>query len=80
MDGTVHSVEVYFRDYRQVDGLQIPFILETRLLPVTKALLGLGKVPVPPERILVEKAIVNQKLDEALFAELEAAATATKLQ
>jgi hypothetical protein len=80
MDGTVHPVEVYSRDYRQVDGLQIPFILETRVLPVTKTALGLRDVPVPPERILVEKVIVNPKLDEALFAKLEPAATATKLQ
>jgi hypothetical protein len=80
MDGTEHPVEVYSRDYRQVDGLQIPFILETRVLPVTKTALGLRDVPVPPERILVEKAIVNPKLDEALFAKLEPAAAATKLQ
>ena len=80
MDGTEHPVEVYSRDYRLVDGLQIPFILETRVLPVTKTALGLRDVPVPPERILVEKAIVNPKLDEALFAKLEPAAAATKLQ
>jgi hypothetical protein len=80
MDGTQHPVETYFRDYRTVEGLQIPFILETRVLPVTKTTLGFRDVPVPPERILVEKVIVNPKLDEALFAKLEPGATAVKLQ
>jgi hypothetical protein len=32
LDGTDHPVEVYYRDYRSVDGLQIPFLLETRVL------------------------------------------------
>jgi hypothetical protein len=25
LDGVSHPVEVYFRDYRRVDGLQIPY-------------------------------------------------------
>jgi len=33
LDGTEHPVEVYYRDYRTVDGLQIPFVLKTRVLP-----------------------------------------------
>jgi len=70
MDGTDHPVEVYFRDYRTVDRLQIPFTLETRVLPVTKTATGLRDVPVPPERIVIDKVVVNPKFDEALFSKL----------
>jgi hypothetical protein len=72
MDGTDHPTEVYFRDYRQVAGLQIPFVLETRVLPVAKTATGLRDVPVPPERINIEKVVLNPKFDEALFAKPEA--------
>jgi len=71
LDGTMHPVEVYFRDYRAVDGLQIPFILETRVLPVARTATGLRDTPVPPERSIIEKVVVNPKLDEALFAKPE---------
>jgi hypothetical protein len=69
MDGTDHPVEVYFRDYRAVDGLQIPFILESRVLPVGKVAGGLRDTAVPPERISIERVVVNPKFDEALFRE-----------
>src|SRR5215469_15414245 len=36
LDGIYHPVEVYYRDYRSVNGLEIPFVLETRVLTVTK--------------------------------------------
>ena len=80
MDGTDHPTEVYFRDYRTVEGLQIPFALETRIVPVTKTALGFPDVPVPPERTMIEKVIVNPKLDEALFSKLEPGAAATRIQ
>jgi hypothetical protein len=68
LDGTMHPVETYFRDFRLVDGVQIPYVLETKVLPVTKNALGLRDVPVPPEKIVVEKVVVNPKFDEALFS------------
>jgi hypothetical protein len=68
LDGTKHPVEVYYRDYRTVDGLQIPFVLETRVLPVGKTALGFRDTPVPPEKITIEKVVVNPKLDEKLFS------------
>ena len=71
LDGTQHPVEVYYRDYRTVDGLQIPFVLETRVLTVGKNALGFRDTPVPPERITIEKVVVNPKLDEKLFSRLE---------
>jgi hypothetical protein len=80
MDGTDHPVELYFRDYRQVDGLQVPFTLETRVLPVEKTATGLRDVPVPPERISIDKVVLNPKFDEALFAKLEAGPASAQRQ
>jgi hypothetical protein len=71
LDGTEHPVEVYYRDYRTVDGLQIPFLLETRVLPVGKNALGIRDTPVPPERIVIEKVVVNPKVEETLFSKME---------
>jgi hypothetical protein len=68
LDGTEHPVEVYYRDYRTVDGLRIPFLLETRVLPVGKNALGLRDTPVPPEKVIIDKVLVNPKLDEKLFS------------
>jgi hypothetical protein len=67
LDGVDHPVEIYYRDYRPVDGLQVPFVLETRVLPVGKNALGMRDPAVPSERTLIEKVQVNPKLDEALF-------------
>jgi len=70
LDGTDHPVEVYYRDYRAVDGLRIPFVLETRVLPVPRTALG-RDTPVPPEKIVIDKILVNPKFDEQLFSKLE---------
>jgi outer membrane lipoprotein-sorting protein len=67
LDGVYHPVEVYFRDYRQVSGLQIPFTLETKVLPVAKTATGLKDPPVPAEKTSIEKVVVNPKLEESLF-------------
>lgn len=76
LDGTEHPVEVYCRDYRTVDGLQIPFVLETRVLSIRKNALGLRDTPVPPEKITIDKVVVNPKLDEKLFSNVEVATVA----
>ena len=68
LDGTYHPVELYFRDYRPVGGVQIPHVLETHVLPVAKTATGLSDPRVPVEKITIEKAVVNPKLDESLFA------------
>jgi hypothetical protein len=75
LDGTDHPVEVYYRDYRTVDSLRIPFVLETRVLPVTRTALG-RDTPVPPEKIIIDKVVVNPKFDEKLFSKLELPAAA----
>ena len=68
LDGVYHPVEVYYRDYRNVNGLEIPFVLETRVLPVTKTAMGLRDTPVPPEKTLIEKVVINPKFDAGLFS------------
>jgi hypothetical protein len=77
LDGTDHPVEVYYRDYRAVDGLRIPFVLETRVLPVPRTALG-RDTPVPPEKIVIDKILVNPKFDEQLFSKLEVPTASSK--
>jgi hypothetical protein len=67
LDGVDHPVEVYYRDYRNVKGLEIPFVLETRVLPVARTALG-PDTPVPPEKTLIEKVEINPKFDAGLFS------------
>jgi hypothetical protein len=67
LDGVDHPVEVYFRDYRPVNGLQIPYLLETRVLPVAKTALGLRDPPVPTEKIIIERALINPRLEDSRF-------------
>ena len=57
MDGKMHLVYVYQRDFRPVQGVLIPFVLETQVdgYPET-------------HKTLVEKAAVNPPLDAAAFS------------
>ncbi len=71
LDGVEHPVETYFRDYRAVNGLQIPFLLETKVLPVAQTKTGLKDTPVPTEKTVIEKVMVNPKTDESHFAKPE---------
>ena len=71
LDGKLHPVEVFYRDYRQVSGLQIPFILETRVLPNSDATAREKEVPLQAEKIVVEKVVVNPKLETAMFSKPE---------
>jgi hypothetical protein len=68
LDGTNHPVEVYYRDYRNVNGLQIPFVLETRVLPVTRTATGFRDTPVPAEKAVIEKVQINPQFDAGLFS------------
>jgi len=68
LDGTYHPVEVYYRDYRSVSGLQIPFVLETRVLPVDKTTTGFKDPTFPPEKLILEKVTLNPKFDDSQFS------------
>jgi hypothetical protein len=79
LDGIERPVEIYYRDYRPVNGLQIPFVLETKVLPLAKAAAtGVKDNLAHVERITIEKVQVNPKLAESLFSkpQLETASTA----
>jgi hypothetical protein len=68
LDGVDHPVEVYYRDYRLVNGLQIPHVMETHVLPAGHTAMGLKETLVPPEKTTIERVLVNAKLDDAHFA------------
>ena len=57
MDGKMHPVYVYQRDFRSVQGVTIPFVLETAVegYPDT-------------HKLLVEKAAINPQFDSAVFS------------
>jgi hypothetical protein len=57
MDGKMHDVWVYQRDFRKVDGLTMPFVLETSVQGYPDT-----------HKMLIEKVAVNPKLDDARFA------------
>jgi hypothetical protein len=76
LDGTYHPVEVYYRDYRPVNGLQIPYVLETKVLPMAQTKLGFKDPPVPVEKIIIDKVVVNPQFDDALFTKPDAGVAA----
>jgi hypothetical protein len=72
LDGMYHPVEVYYRDYRQVKGLQIPYVLETRVLPAAQKSAMLKDPSVPPEKITIDRVLVNPNVEESRFSKPEA--------
>ena len=56
LDGKLHTVEVYYHDYRDVQGLKIPYVLESRVHGVVQT-----------RKIFLDKVQVNPPLDDALF-------------
>jgi hypothetical protein len=56
MDGRMRAVWVYQRDFRSVQGLMVPFLLQTTVEGYREA-----------HDMVVDKVAVNPKLDDALF-------------
>jgi len=57
LDGKLHTVEVYYNEYRKAPGgLVVPYLYETRVEGVKQT-----------EKIQIESVLVNPKLDDALF-------------
>jgi len=56
MDGRLHAVWTYQRDFRSVQGIKLPYVLETA-------------VDGYPDRhkVMIESVVLNPKLDSALF-------------
>jgi outer membrane lipoprotein-sorting protein len=57
LDGKMHPVYVYQRDFRNVQGVIIPFVMETAVEGYTET-----------HKLEIEKAAVNPKLDETAFS------------
>lgn len=57
MDGKMRPVWIYLRDYKTVNGLKVPYVIET-------AVEGNRDT----HKMLIETVAVNQKLDDSLFA------------
>jgi hypothetical protein len=60
LDGKSHPVEVYYRDFRPVSGLMMPFVMETKVQGIKQT-----------EKILVEKAGINLAVEDSRFAKLQ---------
>jgi len=56
LDGKAHAVEIYLRDFKREGSIVIPHVIETHVV-------GLRR----PEKITIESATVNPKLDDARF-------------
>jgi hypothetical protein len=56
LDGKPHPVSIYLRDYRTVDGLKMPYVIETVVQGVQRT-----------EKIAIDKVLVNPALDAARF-------------
>jgi outer membrane lipoprotein-sorting protein len=60
LDGKMHDVAIYYRDFRATNGLMMPFLTETVVQGVRQS-----------EKIQIEKITVNPKLDDTRFAKLQ---------
>ena len=58
-DGKMRPVATYFHDYRTVDGVKVPFLLETRVEGVRDS-----------EKIAIETVVLNPALEDSRFAKL----------
>jgi len=56
LDGKMHAVETYYRNYTSISGLMIPLVLETAVEKVQ-----------PTRKIIIEKVLLNPKLEDNAF-------------
>ena len=57
MDGKLHNVAIFYRDYKSENGLIVPHVLETVVEGVKQS-----------HKMTIEKVAVNQPLEDSLFA------------
>jgi len=60
LDGQYHSVEIYYRDYRAVSGVKVPYLTETKVQGIRQT-----------EKIEVEEVAVNARVEDSRFAKLQ---------
>lgn len=68
VNGVERPVEVYYRDYRPVDGLEIPFLQETRVLLPGRAAKEFSDTMIPAQKMFIDRVVVNPKLDPSVFS------------
>jgi len=56
MDGNMRPVEIYYRDYKNVNGLMVPYVLETTVQGVRQS-----------HKMTIGSVVVNPKLNDSLF-------------
>ncbi len=57
LDGKLHNVTIYYRDYKTENGLKVPHVLETVVEGVK-----------PSHKMYIEHVAVNKPMDDTLFA------------
>ncbi len=57
MDKKMRPVSIYLRDYRSVNGVKVPYVIETAV-----------EGNKDTHKMLIDSVVVNPKLDDALFA------------
>ncbi len=62
LDGRPHDVAIYYRDYRKVSGLEVPYLMETAVQGVKQT-----------HKMTLKAVAVNPPLEDALFAKPSAA-------
>ncbi len=60
LDGKYHPVEIYYRDYRTVSGLMMPYVMETKVQGVKQT-----------EKIEIENVAINPRVEDSRFAKLQ---------
>jgi hypothetical protein len=66
LDGKMHNVAVYFRDYKTENGLTTPRLQETAVEGVKQ----------PPYKMTISRVAVNEPMDDSLFLKPQLAAAA----
>lgn len=57
MDGKIHNVAVYYRDYKAESGLTMPHVFETVVEGVKQ-----------PHKLYIDQVVINHQMDNSLFA------------
>ena len=60
LDGKYHPVEIYYREYKTVSGIVVPYVTETKVQGVKQT-----------EKIEVEQVAVNPRVEDSRFAKLQ---------
>ena len=55
-----HAAEIYYRDYRTVSGLMMPYLVETKVQEVKQT-----------EKIEIESVAVNPRVEDSRYAKLQ---------